>query len=726
MTKIDRRTFLTGAVKSAAAASVLSMLPPSIARALAVPAAVNTGTIQDVQHVVILMQENRALDHYFGAMRGVRGFGDRFPVPVPSGKPVWFESNGTREITPFHLDSATVNALRVSGTPHSFMDAQNAWSQGRFGFWAKYKNDQSMGYYRREDIPFQYALAEAFTLCDAYHCSHAGGTDPNRITFMSGSNYNPAVREAGRNCTADDAEVNNLRCSVGGQLPTPGYTYHGSAFQWSTLPELLQAKGVSWRIYQNPNANWGGLLHGGLAFKSFRESQPGNPLYDNGMSSWTIEQLAAHVRDGTLPAVSWILPTPAQSEHPGGPSSAAEGAAFINTVLTALTANPEVWSKTVFFITFDENDGFFDHMPPAAVPSYDANGVLHGKSTVDVTGEYFDTAGNTALDGTTTSGETIRLRPYGFGPRVPMYVISPWTRGGWINSQVFDHTSMGRFLEQRFGITVPAISPWHRAVAGDLTSVFDFRTPNDQVFPTLPDTSNYQQVIAEQLAKPKATAPAVPASLFQETGTKYSRALPYVLHASALAEPTIGKLKLIFSNTGEQGAVFHVYDRLHLDQIPRRYTVEPGKMLDDEWDARTTDNGRYDLAVYGPNGFARMFKGQLPADVMADAPEVRVCYDLDQGSVYLSARNDGKGAVNGGGKPLTLVVTPNAYRNDGPWQLHITAGAEVEHHWPLQESGNWYDFTVTEAESGFERRFAGRLETGQHGVTDPAMATGLG
>lgn len=121
-----------------------------------------------------------------------------------------------------------------------------------------------------------------------------------------------------------------------------------------------------------------------------------------------------------------------------------------------------------------------------------------------------------------------------------------------------------------------------------------------------------------------------------------------------------------------------------------------------------------------------MFKGQLPADAMADAPEVRVCYDLDKGSVYLSARNDGKGAVNGGGKPLTLVVTPNAYRNDGPWQLHITAGAEVEHHWPLQESGNWYDFTVTEAESGFERRFAGRLETGQHGVTDPAMATGLG
>jgi phospholipase C len=197
MTRLSRRNFLSSAVKTAGAAAALTVLPPSIARALAIPAAVNTRTVQDIQHIVVLMQENRSMDHYFGAMRGVRGFGDRFPVPVPSGKSVWFQSNGAREITPFHLDSATVNALRVSGTPHSFMDAQDAWNQGRFGFWPKYKTDRSMGYYRREDIPFQYALAEAFTLCDAYHCSTTGGTDPNRIVFMSGSNYNPAVRQAG-------------------------------------------------------------------------------------------------------------------------------------------------------------------------------------------------------------------------------------------------------------------------------------------------------------------------------------------------------------------------------------------------------------------------------------------------------------------------------------------------------------------------------------------------
>jgi phospholipase C len=718
MTRLSRRNFLTNTVKAAGAAAALSVLPPSIARALAIPAAVNTRTVQDVQHVVVLMQENRSFDHYFGAMRGVRGFGDRFPVPLPSGKPVWFQSNGSREITPFHLDSATVNALRVSGTPHSYMDAQDAWNQGRFGFWPKYKTDRSMGYYRREDIPFQYALAEAFTLCDAYHCSITGGTDTNRIVFMSGSNYNPAVREAGRNCTSADAEINNLRCSVHGTMPTPGYTYSGSAFNWPTLPELLQEKGISWRIYQDPNNNWGGLLHGGLAFQSFRQSTPGSPLYENGMSKWTIDQLAQHVQAGTLPSVSWILPTPAQSEHPGGPSSAVEGANFINTVLTALTSNPDVWSKTVLFICFDENDGFFDHMAADAVPSLDASGNLLGKSTVDITGEYLDTQGNPSLNGQNSSGDVMNVRPWGLGPRVPMYVVSPWSRGGWINSQVFDHTSVGRFLEQRFNITVPAISPWHRAISGDLLSAFDFVNPNDGVFPKLPDTSNYKAVVADQLSKPAVLAPAVPATLYQETGTRYSRALPYELHTEAKADMLTGKLTLSFANTGHQGAVFHVYNRLHPDLVPRRYTVEAGKSLDDVWDTRTWDAGKYDLAVYGANGFVRTFKGSTIAAASAAAPEIRIDYHPGDGTIAVTARNDGT-------RDVKLTVTANAYRTEGPWTMNVQKPHEATLQWSLAASGNWYDFTVRDEASGFERRFAGRMETGKAGVTDPAMATQL-
>src|SRR5580700_8839155 len=178
-----RRRFLTLAARTTAAAAALAVFPPSIRRALALPASTRAGTIADVEHIVILMQENRSFDHYFGTLRGVRGFGDRHPVPLASGKPIWYQSDGVREIPPYHLDSQTTSALRVPDTPHSFSDAQAAWNQGKFGLWPLYKTEYSMGYYERSDIPFQFALADAFTLCDSYHCSVTAGTDPNRIVF---------------------------------------------------------------------------------------------------------------------------------------------------------------------------------------------------------------------------------------------------------------------------------------------------------------------------------------------------------------------------------------------------------------------------------------------------------------------------------------------------------------------------------------------------------------
>jgi phospholipase C len=261
-------------------------------------------------------------------MRGVRGFGDRFPIPLASGKPVWYESDGTREITPYHLDGKTMNAAFVPSTPHSFSNAQAAWGQGKFGYWPKYKNEYSMGYYTRDEIPFQYALAEAFTICDAYHCSVATGTDPNRIVFWSGSAFNPDLRAQGINCTDADAEPNNLRCWITGTWPTPGYTYAGSAFKWQTLPDVLEKAGISWRIYQDPNDNWTGAMNGCLAFESFRTAAPGSSIYKNGMSLWSLANLTADVKNDTLPAVSWVLPSRLQSEHPGAPSSPAHGGDF--------------------------------------------------------------------------------------------------------------------------------------------------------------------------------------------------------------------------------------------------------------------------------------------------------------------------------------------------------------------------------------------------------------
>jgi phospholipase C len=712
----ERREFLRRSAGLLGAASALSVLPASIRRALAVDASVETGTIRDVKHVVILMQENRSFNHYFGTLRGVRGFGDRFPIPLESGQPVWFESDGVNEITPYHLDSATMDALLVPPTPHTFPDAQAAWNQGKFGQWPLYKTAFSMGHYEREDIPFQFALAEAFTICDSYHCSITGGTDPNRITFWSGSNFNPELCTHGINSTVANSEPNNLRCYVTGNMPTPGYNYSGSAFMWPTLPELLQRAGISWRIYQNPNDNFEGLMHGGLAFASFRNATAtsGSPLYANGMTHWSLDDLRADVMSGALPQVSWILPSALQSEHPAVGSSPDRAADFISQVLDAVTSSAASWSKTVLFLNFDENDGFFDHVPPPAVPSYNSDGTLAGKSTVSLAGEYFSDPGGAMLNAEDTISGT--LRPWGLSARVPMYVISPWSRGGWVNSQVFDHTSVGRFLEQRFGIEVQSISAWHRAICGDLTSAFNFKTPNNAAWPTLPDMSNYAAVEAAQRLLPPPLPPATPQPLFQEPGTRYSRALPYELHTSARVQDG-ATLSLTFSNTGQQGAVFHVYDLLHLDRIPRRYTVEAGKMLSDVWNTGATDSGAYALWVYSTNGFVRTFKGNTLAHVSAAfQPEAQACYQPATSSIYLKF-------LNSGPQSGTVTIQSNAYGTDAPLTLPVPAGATGVQHWSLEASGCWYDFTATSAD--FERRFAGRMETGMDGVSDPAMGADL-
>jgi len=452
-------------------------------------------------------------------------------------------------------------------------------------------------------------------------------------------------------------------------------------------------------------------MHGCLAFESFRSATPGSPIYENGMTHWSIEDLKNHVMNDTLPQVSWVLPSRIQSEHPGAPSSPYRGGDFTHQVLEALTSNPEVWSKTAFFLTFDENDGLFDHLPAPAVPSYNADGSVAGKSTIDLAGMYFNNEGTKHLRADDTiSGN---LRPWGPGPRVPMYVVSPWSKGGWACSQAFDHTSVGQFIEKRFGVTIPAITPWHRAVSGDLTSAFDFEHPNDPRFPALPDVSNYADIEAVSKTLPAPTAPAVPQPLYQELGVRFSRALSYELSVNDNVGSD-GRVTLRFINTGKHGAVFHVYDKLHLDRIPRRYMVEAGKRLsDDFWDTLASDSGAYDLWVYSTNGFVRHFKGNTTGNL--SRAEARLRYEAGDRAVVLKLRNTGK-------QPMKFTVT-DAYRSqNGVRSFIVKAGEDVERRWSVSDNGNWYDLTV-QAEN-FERRFAGRLETGRDSVSDPMMGRG--
>jgi phospholipase C len=722
----DRRTFLRSVAATAGAGASLSLFPPSIQRALAAAANNQTGTIKDVAHVVILMQENRAFDHYFGTLRGVRGFGDRFPIPLEGGKDVWFQSDGTRVIAPYHRDSRTSNALLAPGTPHAFADMQAAWNQGKTGFWPKYKTAQAMGHYRRADIPFQFALADAFTLCDAYHCSVTTGTDPNRIVFWSGSSYNPELGRRGINCQSDQGEPDNDRCWitgtwVDGAWPS-GYRYSNNAFTWDTIPDLLQRSGISWRIFQDMNDNWTGAMHGCNAFATFRNARPGTPIYENGMSTWTIDDLKRQVMADTLPQVCWVLPSQATSEHPAGPSSPTCGANFTQEVLDALTANPEVWSKTVFLVTFDENDGFFDHVPPPALPSYNADGTPAGKATLPLAGEYFYDPGRKSLaPDDTISGTT---RPWGMSARVPMYVVSPWSKGGWVDSQLFDHTSVAMFLEKRFGIRLDTISPWHRAVSGDLTSCFDFVTPNDPVAAPLPDMRGWLASDIAQEALPESVAPPVTQPLFQEPGVRFSRALPYELQVhgkvvGATGNPGAAMIELAFANSGAQGAVFHVYDKLDLAKIPRRYTVEAGKQLDDAWQPHA--DGAYDLWVLGPNGFHRHFTGNADAAIAAGQPNPGLSVACD-----VAARQLVITLTNTGARPVAFTLTPNAYVTRAPLTVRVAPHGQARIAWSVAATGGWYDLDATVQDwPGYRRRVAGRMETGAPSVSDPAMATQL-
>jgi len=672
-----RRTLLQAGIGAAA----LGAMPAAIARALAIPADVRHGSIADVQHVVILMQENRGFDHYFGTMRGVRGFGDPLPIPLPAGRDIWSqETKDGRHIAPFHLSTEAHFALmRMAGTPHGWPDAQAAWDHGRMAHWPAAKTERALGHYARADLPFQFALAEAFTLCDAYHAAIQTGTNSNRLFLWTGTN-DPLGRAGG-------PAIGNSHDSLpaDGGWPDP--------YRWTSYAERLQAAGIDWRIYQDMADNFTDNPLAGFA--AYRDAAPGSALHDRAMSTHKLDRLRTDVLTGRLPQVSWIIADAAGSEHPG-PSSPAQGAAYTAAVLDALTADPAVWARTALFVMFDENDGFFDHVPPPAPPSPDpdAPGGFAGRSTVDTQGEYhlLPAPGDSSVD-----LPALRGRPYGLGPRVPCYVVSPWSRGGWVDSHVFDHSSVIRFLETRFGVHEPNISPWRRAVCGDLTSAFDFARPNHRAPETsLPDPRPAAARAAALVGQPEPVAPAGTPRLRQEPGLRPSRALPYALDVT-LTERDADTVTLRIACHGH-AAVLQVYDRTQPDRIPRRYTLAKGDALDAVW-PRTTD-GSYDLWILGPNGFHRQFAGREKDAAVTwrfDPAAARLILTAAPGLAIASRRH------------------PDAHPS---WQ-----GAGKPHTVPLTATGGWYDLEVTDpSDPAYRRRLAGRLETGRPSWSEPPLA----
>ena len=691
MSELSRRGFLGATAAAAGAAVIGAALPATDAQASPTS---GRGDIRDIKHVVILMQENRSFDQYFGSLKGVRGFGDRATITLPGGLPVFKQPTTppgvpvTATQYPWHLSdapasaypaghrppSSEVGAQGYGGTSHSWDDQHGAWDGGLMNGWVFAKGGlTTLGFLNRSDIPFHYTLADTYTVGDAYHCSVLSATGPNRTYLFSGT------------VDAQRKFSDFVAYDGGDEL--------GKNLLWESYAETLQKAGMSWRVYQCAD-DYGdnGLEY----FKNFAQLDPtqdgtpapGNVLYDNGVANVPepltglsanadnlIAAIKADVVAGTLPKVSWVVPNQAFSEHPDGAPN--DGAYYVNGVLEALNTDPDIFNSTLVILDYDENDGQFDHVPPP-VPA---------PGTKDEF--YQETVGGLTIDGVT------QPMPIGLGFRVPLILISPWTRGGWVTSEVSDHTSVIRFLEKwtdAHGTPAicPNISAWRRRTCGDLTGAFDFSAP---VFglPKLPRTT----VIGDPPGgsyQPPVTTSAMPR---QEPGTKRARPLPYQPNAN-LDGFTVGhngaiQANLSFSNNGphvRKASHFAVYNNAALDQSlagypsksPGQYTVDPSHSNHNHTVPGSVEiglghgEGSYDLTIIGPNRFLRHFTGDV--HTTNGNAHVKASYHRDDAGSRPKLVLE---LTNAGSKTVTFTVAAQNYSDDRPKTHHVPAHSHAQH-----------------------------------------------
>ena len=462
MIDIPRRRFLQGAAALGGAA-LLDGLAPGLARAA-------PGRLSDIDHFILIMKENRSFDHYFGSLSGVRGFDDAKAMRLPGGRPVFEQADEKTNglVLPFHLDTGRTNAQRIPATAHSWQAQHGAWNGGKMDLWIPAHRAEdgdhaalTMGYLTRDDLPFYYALADAFTICDGYHSSVMGPTHPNRYYYMTGT-IDPEGKQGG-----------------------PAIDNTPRKFTWESYPERLERAGVSYRIYHDIDDYYCNMVRFLMQFKGL---PPNSPRFQNAMLDRPFYELLWDIRHGNIPQVTWVVPPSFLSEHPDYLPAAGED--HTRQILAALWSNPALWARTAVILNYDENDGLFDHVvPPTPEPG--------------------------------TPGEFIGGVPVGLGFRVPCMVISPWSRGGYVCGDIFDHTSTLRLLETRFGVEVPNLSKWRRSVTGDLTAAFSFGAGARLDIPALPDTAKAVLTAEDHaMALPPPKPPAPPEMPKQEAGSR--------------------------------------------------------------------------------------------------------------------------------------------------------------------------------------------------------------
>jgi phospholipase C len=680
---VTRRRFLQyTALGTAAAAAAGATGGPALASVRGTSAAARalpkgwSGTIADLKHVVILMQENRSFDHYFGTLRGVRGFGDKQFLTYQNGHTIFQQPDTARTdlgyLLPYNLTDQVDGDL-----DHSWEGDHEAWNGGAWNNWVPAKSEETMGYFTRNEIPFQYAVADAFTICDGYHQAIMAPTSPNRMYFWTGTS-------SGWTSNPNDYEVD-----FGSDAGTPEVT---------TYPELLQAAGVGWRVYTNDQVGDSGSYpdfflgdygdnplwfyqqynstnsrEGGTSQLAVRgavtpwQTDAGAPPLSQTHAAYVLSSFIKDVTSNNLPQVSWIVAPAGYCEHPSYTPD--YGAHYVNTVLQTLFSNPDLWKSTALFITYDEHDGFFDHQLP---PYPEAT----------VTDEY------------------IAGLPIGPGTRVPMLICSPWTRGGYVDSNVYNHTSMLEFLAAWTGVKPVNITPWRASVTGDLTTAFDFGNPDFSIpgnIPTLDQTWALTQLTGGSTTPPAEGDQQMPA---QEPGTRRHRPTVHQPFADVTVDRTTSQVTAALTNTGTVGVSFAVYPDNYLPFVAAPFTVLQGSPRSYVWDAVPTA-GKYAFSVYGPDGFLTSFAGEV-VPVGRNTGQVPVVTAAPgSGTIELTLANEGQQAIR-------YTLTPNDY--EGSTQtVTVKRGNPKTISWPTDQYG-YYDVVITaNTTDGFRRRYAGRV-----------------
>ncbi len=845
----SRREFIKKSILLSGAAGFTGLLPASVQRALAIDPPVGS-TYLDAEHIVILMQENRSFDHCFGSLQGVRGFNDPRAITLPNRRPVWLQTNEKGETyAPFRLDIKDSKVTWMGDLPHSRPSQVDAYNEGKYDKWLAAKRSGNkkyaempltLGYYNRKDLPFNYGMADAFTICDQNFSSAMTSTTPNRSFFWSGkiSHEKDGIMQ--------------------GNIRNENYTY--AKMPWKSFPELLTENQISWKFYQNEISCGGGFkgeerswlgnfgcnpleyfaaynvkyspryvqnlqklvdeLPGEInrlqqetpssdqaAQKLKTEISRKREVLENAkdeLDQWSKEnfirlsnrqkelynsafvvnsgdptyhsittlkykdgdiereltvpegdvlhQFREDVNQGKLPVVSWLTSPQNFSDHPSAPWY---GAWYVSEILDILTKNPEVWKKTIFILTYDENDGYFDHIPPFSIPDEKKPETGKCSPNIDTEIEHVRMDSERSLG---VASKQQREAPIGLGFRVPMIIASPWSRGGKVCSAVYDHTSTLQFLETFLNkkltkdIRINNISQWRRTICGDLTEAFSpFNGEKVDQVPFLErdafvedihnakfkeEPSGYKALTEKEIRN--IISDPVSSGLLpgQEKGARPSLALPYELYADGLLDTNRKEISLqlkagkTFFGNQSLGVPFTVY-------APGMYRAEegnseaariwsfaitPGDVLNYSWPIAAFEDERYHLRLYGPNGFFREWMGTEEDPAL----EVQCIYEAGlrdkkpTGNLVLKLTNTGIT------KPVNLVIRDNAYGKAGIKKT-IGKGSTENVVLNLKGSRGWYDFSIeVPGFDNFEKRYAGRVESGKESITDPFMGRVVG